>query len=548
MRGPDEPDRHGRSRAAQSRANCWWPRTTSRRSRCTCCGSRRRTSIAWPRATSWASTSRATWATATCRCPPTSAWERRFSNPNQRPLPPSTGYPVTVDADGTIDLPGAGTLAVAGKSIPEARAAIRTFYIQKKLLKAEIERVLVTLMQPRYASVLVLRQEATGFTLNLDLPEPSTKRGLGFQIDLPGYENDVLHALARSGGLPGLDVYNEVIILRDCFHTQPERAALLASVGKVPRDQNPLPMLPGRGVVRIPLRTSPGCVPACSAGRHRPSYRRRALSGSARRALLLHRRAASARPARHAARPRNRRAGGGGPGARPAAQRGVRRQQPVGRPGPAGHRQPLAEPFDGGAADAGRRAGAHRRRSERRAVRPGRTHPRTLRRHVGVAGGPGRRVRPLVHADVPQLRPVLAGDSQQVRHGRVDVSARIGSPAPGWVRSMSSRSERPAGRGEGAERAAAPPRTPVHDPGRNDFHSSRHSEHFSTPARCSRWSSRCWCRSSPWSIHRGSGRGRWHSPRPQAAQVPRASLSQNQHFISWFSSRFKSSIPAAQVR
>jgi protein involved in polysaccharide export with SLBB domain len=176
-----------------------------------------------------------------------------------RPLPPSLGYPVPVEGNGTIDLPLAGPLPVAGKNLAEVREAIHEVYIRKNRLNPELDRVIVTLLQPRYASVLVLRQEATAFSLNADERVPTSKRGLGFQLDLPGYENDVLHALARSGGLPGLDACNEVIILRGCFRHPPERAALLDSLGGLRADQNPLPALGGGEVVRIPLRSGPGC-------------------------------------------------------------------------------------------------------------------------------------------------------------------------------------------------------------------------------------------------------------------------------------------------
>ena len=32
-----------------------------------------------------------------------------------------------------------------------------------------------------------------------------TRRGTGFALDLPAYENDVLNALAQTGGFPGTD-------------------------------------------------------------------------------------------------------------------------------------------------------------------------------------------------------------------------------------------------------------------------------------------------------------------------------------------------------
>ena len=46
------------------------------------------------------------------------------------------------------------------------------------------------------------------------LPE-MLERGTGHLVALPAYENDVLSALARTGGLPGLDAVNEVVIERE---------------------------------------------------------------------------------------------------------------------------------------------------------------------------------------------------------------------------------------------------------------------------------------------------------------------------------------------
>jgi hypothetical protein len=42
----------------------------------------------------------------------------------------------------------------------------------------------------------------------------SSKKGSGFPIDLPAGENDVLNALARTGGLPGSDAKNEIVVHR----------------------------------------------------------------------------------------------------------------------------------------------------------------------------------------------------------------------------------------------------------------------------------------------------------------------------------------------
>src|SRR5205807_46241 len=84
---------------------------------------------------------------------------------DQRRLNPAIGYPIAVDADGTVVLPSAGPLRVAGMSLEEARAAVRNFYLEKKQIQPENDRIFVTLLQPRQVQVLVLRQETGAFTV-----------------------------------------------------------------------------------------------------------------------------------------------------------------------------------------------------------------------------------------------------------------------------------------------------------------------------------------------------------------------------------------------
>ncbi len=181
---------------------------------------------------------------------------------DQRRLQPALGYPMPVQANGTVDMPVAGPVVVQGMSLPQARQAIRELYVQKRLLKAETANVIVTLLQPRQYSVLVVRQEGSGFTTGPDGLISGAKRGTGHEVDLLGYENDVLHALARSGGLPGLDAYNEVVIFRDCFHDGADRPAWLQHLGTARTDGDLVRALgPGVRVTRVPLRLPAGQAP-----------------------------------------------------------------------------------------------------------------------------------------------------------------------------------------------------------------------------------------------------------------------------------------------
>ena len=169
----------------------------------------------------------------------------------------STGYPVPVQDDGTIDLPAAGPVSVRGMTVPQARAAVLVLYQRKGLLKPEVTRVIVNLLEKRQYSVVVFRQEAANFSGSPDSVLPTSKRGTGFDVDLPAGQNDVLHALSRTGGLPGLDAYDEVIVYRTCFQDAAGRAAVQDQFGP----GKPPPPGVGACVTRIPLRVAAGAAP-----------------------------------------------------------------------------------------------------------------------------------------------------------------------------------------------------------------------------------------------------------------------------------------------
>jgi hypothetical protein len=187
-------------------------------------------------------------------------------------LPPAMGFPIPVRQDGTVSLPLVPPIKVQGLSVVAAEEAIRSAYtVQKQILRVGHDRIIVTLMAPREYHVLVVRQDSAGgtggttpitfgggsFTGAAEIPGPR-KKGTGFALDLPAYENDVLNALTRTGGLPGLDAKNEVIIQRG-----------YAQSGTAGRDTDISPLLrcPGADdstdgstgqTIRIPLRLPPG--------------------------------------------------------------------------------------------------------------------------------------------------------------------------------------------------------------------------------------------------------------------------------------------------
>jgi protein involved in polysaccharide export with SLBB domain len=182
--------------------------------------------------------------------------------------PPAIGYPVPVRENGTLALPLVEPIRVQGMSVVEAEEAVRQAYtVKKKILKPGQERIIVTLLQPRTYSVLVVRQDAASgsggttpvtfgsFVGAQEIPGPR-KRGAGFTLELPAYENDVLNALTRSGGLPGLDARNEVIIFRGTGRGAADQLAALEMLQQCP-GQDPWAGS-GLPVLRIPLRLPPG--------------------------------------------------------------------------------------------------------------------------------------------------------------------------------------------------------------------------------------------------------------------------------------------------
>jgi protein involved in polysaccharide export with SLBB domain len=179
---------------------------------------------------------------------------------DQRRLPPGVGYPVPVREDGTVSLPLIDPVVVQGMTLSEAQEAIRRAYTAKEVLKAGAQ-LIVTLLHARQAHVVVMRQESGNITVGPSGEIAGGKRGTGHVIDLPATENDVLHALAETGGMPGLDAYDEVVIHRGCFQGDDERALILGQLtAQVPGKSPLLATAPGE-TVRIPLRMRPGEVP-----------------------------------------------------------------------------------------------------------------------------------------------------------------------------------------------------------------------------------------------------------------------------------------------
>jgi len=171
-------------------------------------------------------------------------------------LPPSVGYPVVVREDGTIALPLVAPISVTGLSVAEAEYAVRKAYtVDRRLLRAEEARIIVTLMVPRNYNVLVIREDLGGSSpFSAGAAEP-TRKDYVVPVRLKAYENDLLHALSESGGMPGNDAKNEVVILHGAGNT-PEMQAQARSAIEDPLTRQQF-FAQFRNITRVPLRINP---------------------------------------------------------------------------------------------------------------------------------------------------------------------------------------------------------------------------------------------------------------------------------------------------
>jgi len=175
-------------------------------------------------------------------------------------LPPSIGFPVQVREDGTLSLPLVKPISVRGMRLGQVEDAIRFAYtVDKCILHPDNDRITVTIMRKRRYRILVLRQDTKG-----GLSDSREKNTQSHVVELPAYKNDVLNALAESGGLPGLSAKNEVQIFKTSRMDPKRRDQFVRDFYARPKPDDclcrpPLPDDPA--IIRIPLRLPPGEVP-----------------------------------------------------------------------------------------------------------------------------------------------------------------------------------------------------------------------------------------------------------------------------------------------
>ncbi|WP_437187366.1 polysaccharide biosynthesis/export family protein [Planctomicrobium sp. SH668] len=185
----------------------------------------------------------------------------QYQTLNQRYYPPSgstehptTGIPMTIGADGALEMPLMGRMPVAGLTIQELSDKIKEVYRDLAVIAPGRERVNVSVITKRVHRIVVVRQDTPNPAVQLTSAQvvDQIHRGSGEVIDLPAFENDVLHALAATGGLPGTDGVREVWVMRNC--------ALKGTAQLAHKDSDDLINNAecGPSVIRIPLYAYPG--------------------------------------------------------------------------------------------------------------------------------------------------------------------------------------------------------------------------------------------------------------------------------------------------
>jgi protein involved in polysaccharide export with SLBB domain len=182
---------------------------------------------------------------------------------------PALGYPVPVRDDGYISLPLVAPIRVTGLTVSEAEAKIIRAYTQdKKILLEGNEKIIVTLMKRRTYNVLVIREDGNSSRGQQNLNRNAIYQDEGkisesFSIDLPAYENDILHALSESGGMPGERAKNEIVVLRGGQNSGQNMGAIVQAIGPNGGSQQAA-TLESANVVRIPIKGEAGSFPTLS--------------------------------------------------------------------------------------------------------------------------------------------------------------------------------------------------------------------------------------------------------------------------------------------
>ncbi|GAB5404496.1 MAG: polysaccharide biosynthesis/export family protein [Aureliella sp.] len=190
-------------------------------------------------------------------------------------LPPSTGFPITVIDDGTISLPLLDPIKVEGLTTDQARDLIRRKYVDANILPEDRKvSPLVTIIKKRQVNVIVVRQDQQVSNVILEQVNRSGRgvsgadqSGESTVVKLDAFENDILHALSETGGMPGVGAKNEIKILRTKNVDRAARRRFVEQYAQMVAAHTdpcscPPPMPEDPSILKIPLRLPPGVWPS----------------------------------------------------------------------------------------------------------------------------------------------------------------------------------------------------------------------------------------------------------------------------------------------
>ena len=205
----------------------------------------------------------------TVAVPPTVAGQANFTNiyypPTGQTSLPAMGLPFEVSAEGNLNLPVLGPIHVAGLTLDQITAKISKELVEKKLSVEGKEYVYLTVIRNAVFRVMVIRDEIQNQAVTFQPKESAlmARRGFAQIVDLPVNENDVLHALTISGGLPSFDAYNEVWILRrNDVHRALRQELTESAMSGMCLDTEHLTKGQFATATRIPLWIRPGEFPS----------------------------------------------------------------------------------------------------------------------------------------------------------------------------------------------------------------------------------------------------------------------------------------------
>ena len=176
---------------------------------------------------------------------------------------PGLGYPVPIRDDGYISLPLVAPIRVTGLTLADAERRIADAYTKdKEILLEGNEKIIVTLMQRRTYNVLVIREDVQVGNQSNSLNPNNIFIGQGnttetSSIELPAGENDVLHALSETGGMPSERARNEIVIFRGGQGNDVN--SLVQEVNAPPQQQGV--SRDQANIIRIPIEAERGQFP-----------------------------------------------------------------------------------------------------------------------------------------------------------------------------------------------------------------------------------------------------------------------------------------------